>query len=88
MMEFEKLIGLKVSALKHFRRDKRKKRSLRVEYIMFDDGQTYIELQDQDCYTYHDYATSAKHISIMQDPDHWKRMMEDNDSYPDANDDP
>ena len=86
-MEFLKLIGLKVVAVKGFRTDMRRKKHFSPQYILFDDGKTYIELEDQDYITYHDCATSAKHISIMQSEASWKIMMEFSDRYPDADTD-
>lgn len=87
-MELQKLIGLKVVAIKHFRFDRRKQKGFSPDYILFDDAKTYIELSDQDCYTYHDFDYGAKRISIMQDADHWKRMMDnEDDHYPDADKD-
>ncbi len=86
-MEFEKLIGLKVVAIKGWRTDMRRKKNFSPEWIMFSDHQTFIELEDQDYITYHDCATSAKHISIRQDAARWKAIMEDPDHYPDADTD-
>ena len=34
---------------------------------MFDDGETYIELEEQDYYSYHDCSSSARHINIFKD---------------------
>lgn len=87
-MEIEKIIGLKVVAIKTFRRDKRRKRDLSPDYILFDDGQTFIEIEDQDYYTYHDCDSGAKRLSIRQDIDLWQQMIKNADgSFPDSNTD-
>ncbi len=86
-MEIAKIIGLKVVAIKHLRTDRRKKKGLSPDYILFDDKKTYIELDDQDSYTYHDYDPGAKRMSIMQDEKLWKIMMNDDGRFPDANTD-
>jgi len=83
-MELNKIIGLKVVAIKGIRTDRRKKRHFSPEYVLFDDKMTYIELQDQDYYIYHDCSGSAKHIQIYNDKEHWHLMMNDHDLYPDA----
>lgn len=83
-MELEKLIGLKVLALKGLRTDGRKKKNFVTRFILFDDEKTFIELDDQDYFTYHDCATSAKHINVIQNKQRWKQMMENKNVYPDA----
>ena len=83
-MEIDKIIGLKVVAIKGIRTDRRKKKHFSPEYILFDDGETYIELEDQDYYTYHDCSPNARHINLYTNKEHWEQMMNDNDLYPNA----
>lgn len=75
-------------AIKTFRTDKRKKKGLSPDYILFDDGQTIIEIEDQDYYTYHDCDSGAKRFSIRQDKALWQQIINNADgSYPDSNTD-
>ena len=79
------IIGLKVVAIKGFQSDRRYK-NVTPEYILFSDKETFIELEDQDYYSYHDCATSAKHINVKQSLESWKMIMKnENGHYPDAN---
>jgi hypothetical protein len=86
-MDIEKIIGLKVVAIKGCRYDMRKKRNFSPHYIIFDDEKTFIELDDQDYYTYHDANSNAKTISITQNDIFWKLLMSDEKRYPDADED-
>jgi hypothetical protein len=86
-MDIANIIGLKVVAIKSFRTDLRKKRNFSPRYILFNDGKTYIELEDQDPYTYHDFDFGAKNISVMQDARVWGAIMHDEKRYPDADED-
>ncbi len=86
-MELANIIGLEVVAIKGRRHDMRKKKNFSPQYIIFNDEKTFIELEDQDYYTYHDADSSAKTISINQDPRFWKLLMSDEKRYPDADED-
>jgi hypothetical protein len=86
-MDIANIIGLKVVAIKSRRIDMRKKKNFRPQYIVFDDGKTFIELEDQDYYTYHDADSSAKTISINQDAKFWKFLMSDEKRFPDSDED-
>lgn len=77
------LIGKTIVAVKGFRHDKRVKR-VDPQYIMFDDHETFIELEDQDYHAYHDCSASAKQIIVYHDKDRWERIMNDPDSFGDA----
>ena len=79
------IIGKKVLTIRSFRTDMRVKRYLKPEYILFDDGETYIELEDQDYYAHHDCATSAKHINVYGHKEKWEKIFSDLDHYPEAN---
>jgi len=82
------ILGKKVVAMKGFRSDMRKKKGFEAIYILFNDGKTYIELEDQDYYTYHDCNSFAKVIKTFENPKTWKFMMENGKNYPDADKDP
>ena len=83
-LEIQDIIGLKVVAIKGFRTDMRRKKGFQPEFILFDDKETYIELESQDGYTYHDCDYSARLIQVRRDSQRWRIMMEDEKSYPDA----
>jgi hypothetical protein len=54
--------------------------------MLLDDNETFIELEEQDYYSFHDASTSARQISVRTNKDHWKRIKENMDGYyPDAN---
>ena len=87
-MKLKNIIGKKVVAIKGFRTDMRRKKNFTAEYILFDDGETYIELEDQDGYTYHDCDSDAKIIRIRQNKKAWEDMMSNENNYPAADTDP
>lgn len=76
--------GKKVVALKGFRTDMRKKKDFEVFYILFDDGETYIELSCQDYFTFHDCDSNAKNIQTFKDKRFWETLMKDENHYPEA----
>ena len=49
--------------------------------ILFDDGKTYIHLEEQDYYSYHDCSISARLINVVEDQKQWDIYNEFN---PDA----
>lgn len=77
------LIGKSVIAIRGIRTDGRTKR-FDPQYIMFDDGETFIEFQDQDYYSYHDCDTSAKTVDVWRDKHRWESIMGDLDTFPNA----
>ena len=84
MFELGKIVGLKVVALKGARYDAKQKR-FETTYILFDDKKTYIMLDEQDAYAYHDCSYSARMIEVYQNKDTWKAVFEDDVNYPVAN---
>jgi len=74
------LIGKTVLAIKG---SKNTRRRVFPEYILFDDKKTYIQLEEQDYYTYHDCSGSARTPYINQDKEQWKYLL----TLPDANED-
>lgn len=83
-MELSKIMGKQVVAIKGTRSDMRRKKGFHPIYVLFDDGQTYIEFEDQDYYAHHDCDTDAKIIRIRQDKRYWDCMMGDGAHFPDA----
>ena len=80
-----RLIGLKVVDIRGFLNDKRKTKYIEPQYILFSDGQTYIELEEQDYYSYHDCSQSARLINIQVNEERWLQIFNDKIYYPKAN---
>lgn len=80
------LVGKTIVAVRGFSTDRRHK-TFTPQYIMFDDQETYIELEDQDYYTYHDCSTSAKEIQIYHNKQMWEEIMNNLKDYPNATED-
>ena len=76
----ELLLNKKVVAVKGFIPDKRRKHDIPVEYILFDDGETYIEFDiDIDYQNGGSYNTAT----VWNIKDKWENIM-NNDSYKDS----
>jgi len=86
-MDIKKIIGLKVLAIKGIRTDMRKKKNFEPHFILFDDEKTYIEVESQDPYTYHDFNPSAKSFRVMENEFMWKNIMTEEKHFPDADQD-
>lgn len=85
MFELGKILGKKVIAIKGFK-ERKKQRHIEPTYILFDDGETYIELEEQDYYSYHDYSVSARCIRTYKDKEVWKKLIaHDTEHIDDAN---
>jgi hypothetical protein len=89
-MNIKTIIDKKVVAIKGYNsrwNDKRiKHHHIEPEYILFDDGRTFIELEEQDYYSYHDCSSRARHILVQKDRDRWNSIMNDK-AYGDATED-
>lgn len=83
-MELSKIIGLRVVAIRGVKERKNEK-STRINYILFGDGETYIEVQDQDYYTYHDCSPAAKELIVWRNKRQWDRIMSNSIKYGDSN---
>jgi hypothetical protein len=46
-----------------------------AEIILLNDGKTYIILEEQDYYSYHDCSTSARHLRIYQNEEGWNNYL-------------
>ena len=79
MYNFQKIIGLKVLAIKSYSTKDKKEPNI----ILFNDGKTFIKLDEQNYYDYHDCASYARVIEIMQDKGYWENY----NKYDDANQD-
>lgn len=82
----ENIIGAKIVAIKAFELDKRRKKHLEPIFILLNDGQTFIELTEQDYYDYHDCASYARILTTHIDKNRWVQIMENKcGCYPNAN---
>ena len=86
-MDMSKIIGLKVVAIKGHNTDRRVKKCIEPSYILFSDGKTYMELEEQDYYSYHDCSFSARNLCVFEDAGMWERIYTEHNRYPDANTD-
>jgi hypothetical protein len=80
-----KIIGLTVLTIRTYRTDSRIKNELVPEYILFSNKKTFIELQEQDHYSYHDFSLSARTINVVEDPFRWSVIFDDLKKYPESN---
>lgn len=46
-----------------------------LHYILFEDGKTYLEFDEQDYYSYHDCSFSAREITFRQNAELWSQMF-------------
>ncbi len=88
MFYMERIVGLSVVSIHAFELDKRRKRGLEPRFILFSDGQTLMELEEQDTYAYHDCSHSARNIGVYKDKRRWSIIKENKEGhYPLANSD-
>lgn len=84
MSDLQKIVGLKVVAIKGYKKRKNQKKNIVAEFILFSDKKTFIELDYQDPYTYHDKSPSARELSVRQDTERWSELVADNTIFGDA----
>ena len=46
-----------------------------LQYILFDDKETILELSEQDAYVYHDCCASARTLDLRKDAKLWERLF-------------
>lgn len=73
-MELDKIIGKRVVAILGTKRRKNQK-VIRPSIILFDDGETFIELEQQDYYVYRDFASSARHLRVRVNKREWENVI-------------
>jgi len=84
-MTFKDIIGLKIVAVKGIPnryQTKKQNKTVPTQYVLFDDGETFMRLDEQDYYTYHDCNSSAMELNISKSKEMWDRFM----TYPDSTD--
>lgn len=84
MFKLGQIIGTKVIAIKGTKKRKNQKH-IEPTYILFDDGETYIELEEQDYYTFHDCSTLAREIRIYKNKKLWEKLIVNSRHIGDAN---
>ena len=85
MSDFQKIVGMRVVAVKGEPESTGfSKPIVKPKYILFDDKETVLMLDEQDYYDYHDCDKSARTLFVAKAPELWKRVME-SDEYQDAN---
>jgi len=75
------LLGKKIIAYRGY---KEKDKEVQIAFILFDDKETYIELDIQDPYTYHDCSSSARTIAIGKSAKDWAAMFNKEGNYAEA----
>lgn len=73
--DIRRLIGKKIVAYRGFLKPSYNN-NIELQFILFDDEETYIEFRDQDGYDYHDYNRLAKLISFSTDKKLWRQMFD------------
>ena len=86
-MGWLKLVGKKVDTVRGHVLDKRVKRGIDAEYVLFTDKKTIMKLERQDYYSYHDCSGSAREINIYESKEMWKRIKGDIKTYPKVRED-
>jgi hypothetical protein len=58
-----------------------------LSYILFDDHKTYLQLEEQDRYDYHDCNSSARVIEVREDASMWKALFDKVAPYEESTED-
>ena len=58
---------------------------VKLQYVLFDDGETIMELQEQCPFDYHDCSSTAREIRVYADKSLWERLN-NKDIYADPDD--
>lgn len=74
-VKWEDLIGKKILAFRTFME------TGNLDYVLFDDGKTWIELEEQDNYEYHDCSSMARILHVKEDKKIWKMMFNQEGAY-------
>ena len=75
-MGWRDLIGKKILCFRGYKTKEYGKDTVALSHILFDDGETFIHLQDQDRYDYHDCCSSARMLSLRKDTKEWQQLYE------------
>lgn len=82
---WEKLIGKKIIAFRGYPNQdsawRFNKPLTQLSFILFDDQESYLELQEQDEYDYHDSCHSARLLKLRKDAKIWKEMYDKENGF-------
>ena len=67
------IIGKTILALRGI---KQKGKETKLQFILFGDAGSFLELTEQDSYDYHDCNDYARVISVHSDETLWKKMLD------------
>ena len=82
------LVGLKVLSIRGFRpSDNKRKYGFKPIFILFGDKKTFIELEEQDYYTYHDCSSCVRYITLKVNEERWRQIDDDVKTFPFADED-
>ena len=83
-LDIRATLGLTVYSIRGHKSRKNAKR-IKPEILLFDDGKTYIELEEQDYYSYHDCSCSAREVNVRRSEKLWQ--MYNGETYAEATED-
>lgn len=81
MFEMNQIIGKKVVAIKGFTMKKKTPQKVKPRYILFDDEETFLELSEQDYYSYHDCSAAARIVDVVINDVQWEDIMKNTNGY-------
>ncbi len=81
-MDWSHLIGKSIKAFRGYRGKTGRfgKKITGLDFILFDDGETYLALEEQSKYDYHDCSSSARDLHLYKDSVRWEELLS-NDFY-------
>lgn len=72
-LKIKDLIGLTIVAVKGYKILNSKK--VPSEFILFSDGETIMDLEEQDYYTYHDCSSYARVITVSKNKERYDSIL-------------
>ena len=84
MFELGQILNKKAEKIRGFKTRKNQK-DITPTFILFDDGETFIDLEKQDGFTFHDCDHNARIICVQKDKRLWHRIVNDDNKFGDAN---
>jgi hypothetical protein len=73
---FSVLVGKKILALRGFPEQRFGKEIVPLNFMLFDDEETFIEFTPQDKYDYHDCSELARHVEVRKNKKKWKELLD------------
>lgn len=72
-LKIKDLIGLTIVAVKGYKILNSKR--VPSEFILFSDGETIMDLEEQDYYTYHDCSSYARVITVSKNKERYDNIL-------------